>query len=152
MSRLSLVEVSGGYSLLWRTGFSLQWLLLLQSTGSRHVGSRVQAQKLWCTGLFDPQHVGSSRTRDRTCVLHCQVGSLPLSHQGSRRSVFFHQTISYISVTLTFPPVFLLFLLETQPHSMALSHTRFSPILQLPVSRFLASDLQTPGWSPSGEN
>ena len=35
---LSLVAVSGGYSLLWCAGFSLQWLLLLWSTGSRHVG------------------------------------------------------------------------------------------------------------------
>ena len=36
--RLSLVAESGGYSLLRCTGFSLRWLLLLQSTGSRHVG------------------------------------------------------------------------------------------------------------------
>ena len=35
---LSLVVVSGDYSLLWCVGFSLQWLLLLQSMGSRHVG------------------------------------------------------------------------------------------------------------------
>ena len=36
---LSLVTVSGGYSLLWCAGFSLQWLLLLLwSTGSRHAG------------------------------------------------------------------------------------------------------------------
>ena len=35
---LSLVAVSGGYSPLRCTGFSLRWLLLLQSTGSRHVG------------------------------------------------------------------------------------------------------------------
>ena len=32
---LSLVAASGGYSLLQCAGFSLQWLLLLQSTGSR---------------------------------------------------------------------------------------------------------------------
>ena len=31
---LSVVAVSGGYSLLRCTGFSLRWLLLLQSTGS----------------------------------------------------------------------------------------------------------------------
>ena len=36
--RLSLVVVNGGYSLLQCMGFSLLWLLLLQSTGSRHVG------------------------------------------------------------------------------------------------------------------
>ena len=36
---LSLVVASGGYSLLQCTGFSLWWLLLLQSAGSRRVGS-----------------------------------------------------------------------------------------------------------------
>ena len=36
--RLSLVEASGGYSLLWFTGFSLRYLLLLQSMGSRASG------------------------------------------------------------------------------------------------------------------
>ena len=35
---LSLVVVSGGYSSLWCVAFSLRWLLLLRSTGSRHVG------------------------------------------------------------------------------------------------------------------
>ena len=36
--RLSLVGASGGHSLLWCTDFSLRCLLLLRSTGSRHVG------------------------------------------------------------------------------------------------------------------
>ena len=36
--RLSLVAASGGYSSLRCAGFSLQWLLLLQSTGSRRTG------------------------------------------------------------------------------------------------------------------
>ena len=35
---LSLVVVSGGYSLLQCAGFSLRWLLLLWSMGSRRVG------------------------------------------------------------------------------------------------------------------
>ena len=35
---LSLVAVSRGYSLLRCVGFSLRWLLLLRSTGSRHAG------------------------------------------------------------------------------------------------------------------
>ena len=35
---LSVVAASGGYSLLWCAGFSLQWLPLLRSTGSRHAG------------------------------------------------------------------------------------------------------------------
>ena len=44
--RLSLVAVSGGYSSFWCTGFSLRWLLLLQRTGSRHVGSVVVTRRL----------------------------------------------------------------------------------------------------------
>ena len=35
---LFLVAASGGYSSLWCTGFSLRWLLLLRSPGSRCVG------------------------------------------------------------------------------------------------------------------
>ena len=35
---LSLVAAKRGYSSLQCTGFSLRWLLLLQSTGSKHVG------------------------------------------------------------------------------------------------------------------
>ena len=35
---LSLIAESRDYSLLQCMGFSLQWLLLLQSTGSRHTG------------------------------------------------------------------------------------------------------------------
>ena len=35
---LSLVAASGGYSSLRCAGFSLWWLLLLRSTGSRHAG------------------------------------------------------------------------------------------------------------------
>ena len=38
---LSLVVVSRGYSSLRCAGFSLRWLLLLQSMGPRHVGSVV---------------------------------------------------------------------------------------------------------------
>ena len=36
--RLSLVAASGGYSSLQCVGFSLRWLFLLWSTGSRRVG------------------------------------------------------------------------------------------------------------------
>ena len=36
--RLSLVVVSGGYSLLWCMDFSLRWLLLLWSRGSSRTG------------------------------------------------------------------------------------------------------------------
>ena len=43
---LSPAAVSKGYSSLWSIGFSLQWFLLLQSVGSRHVGSVVAAPRL----------------------------------------------------------------------------------------------------------
>ena len=81
--RLSLVAENGGYSSLQCVGFSLRWLLLLWSMGSRCTdfsscstqvqqlwlaGSRAQTQQLWCTGLVAPRHVGSSWTRARTCV------------------------------------------------------------------------------------
>ena len=35
---LSLVVMSRGYSSLWCAGFSLRWLLLLRSAGSRYAG------------------------------------------------------------------------------------------------------------------
>ena len=59
--RLSLVAARGGYSWLWCMGFSLPWLLLLQSSGT-------QAQWLHCTGLATQRHVESSWTRNRTCI------------------------------------------------------------------------------------
>ena len=52
---LSLVAASRGYSSLRCMGFSLWWLLLLQSMGSRHVGSVVVAHGLSCStacGVF----------------------------------------------------------------------------------------------------
>ena len=101
--RLSLVTVSEGYSLLQYAGFSLQWLLLLQSTGSRvcgfHscgmwpqqlqlMGSRAQTQQLWHMGLVALRHVGSSWTRDRTCVSGTGRQILyPLNHQESLESL-----------------------------------------------------------------
>ena len=94
---LSLVAASGGYSWLQCAGFSLWWLLLLRSMGSRCVGfsscstlaqqlwlagSRAQAQQLWHTGLVAPWHVGSSWTRDRTHV-PC-IGRRILNHCATR--------------------------------------------------------------------
>ena len=76
--RLSLVVVSGCYSALPCTGFSLQWLLLFRS-----LGSRAQAQQLWYMGLVDPCNVGSSRTRDWTCV-PC-IGRQILNHWTPRK-------------------------------------------------------------------
>ena len=64
---------------LWGAGFSLRWLLLLQSMGSRvsrlqklqHLGSSgcaTWAQHLWCAGLVAPRQVEPSQTRDGTSV------------------------------------------------------------------------------------
>ena len=76
----SLVAVSRGYSSLQCTGFSLQWLLLLRSTGSR-----AQAQEFWRTGLVAPRHVRSSQTRARTRV-PC-IGRRILNHCATREAL-----------------------------------------------------------------
>ena len=68
---LSLVAMRQGYLLLWCSGFSLRWLLLLQRTGSRHAGFMsfgAWTQQLWHRGLAALWHVWSSQTRDRTHV------------------------------------------------------------------------------------
>ena len=65
---LSLVAASGGYSSLRSAGFSLPWLLLLRSTGSRCVGfsscstwaSVVAARRLSSRGLQALEHRFSS--------------------------------------------------------------------------------------------
>ena len=96
---LSLVVASGGYSSLRCAGFSLRWLLLLPSTGSRGTGfsscgtpaqqlwlagSRAQAQQLWRTGLVALLHVGSSQTRALTRV-PC-IGRQILNHCTTREA------------------------------------------------------------------
>ena len=107
----SVVVASGGYSSLWCTGFSLQWLLIAEHglyvhrlQQLWHVGSVVvarglsscgsRAQQLWHTGFVAPRHVGSSRTRARTCVPcigrrilnHCTTREVP--HLGLLYLVF----------------------------------------------------------------
>ena len=74
-------------------GFLIPWLLLLQSTGSRHAafsgcGSWTLdpgTQWLWLMGLVSWVHVGSSQTRDLTLVpcigrrilIHCVTWEVP---------------------------------------------------------------------------
>ena len=85
---LSLAVASCGYSSLWCAGFSLQWLLLLWSTDSRHMGFSncgMWAQQLQLEGsrvlsscgawasLFCGMGDLSSWTRDQTCPLYCNV-------------------------------------------------------------------------------
>ena len=77
-----------GFSLLWglfspyseRGPLFVQWLLLLQRTGSR-----AQSQKLWHAGLVAPRHVGSSWIRDRTRV-SC-IGRWILHHWATREAL-----------------------------------------------------------------
>ena len=74
-----------GLLLVWCTGFSLQQLLWLQSTGSRPQAKfcssklRVVAHRLCCSAawrIFLDQGLN-------LCLSHWQVDSLILSHQGS---------------------------------------------------------------------
>ena len=70
---VSLVAVSGGYSLEQCTGFSLRWLLLWWSTGSRAHGFSTGAPEHGLTRCgpwtqLPLLHVGSSQTRDQTSV------------------------------------------------------------------------------------
>ena len=60
---LSLIAANRGYSLRYM-GFSLWWLLSLQSRCSRVHG----LPELWLTVLITPRHMGASWTRDWTYV------------------------------------------------------------------------------------
>ena len=82
---LSLVVVSGDYSLRC-SGFSLQWLLSLQNSGSRYTGfssCSTWAQQVWHIGLVALQHAVSSQTRDRTHVPY--IGRRTLIHCTTRQ-------------------------------------------------------------------
>ena len=52
--------------------------------GGFFLGSRAEAQRLWCTGLVAPRHVGVFLDQESNlCLLQWQADSLPLSHQES---------------------------------------------------------------------
>ena len=88
-----------GFLQLRYIDFSSWWLFLLQSVGCRvlgpqwlwHMGSVAAAPGLWSTGSTVVAHGLSCSTacgifldwRSNQCLLHWQVDSLPLSHQGS---------------------------------------------------------------------
>ena len=79
--------------LLWCSGFSQWWLLLLQSMGSRahglqqlqHTGSAVAAPRLYITGsCFGPwAYVIFPGQELNTCPLYWLADSYPLHYQGS---------------------------------------------------------------------
>ena len=70
----SLVVASGGYSLVGLCGLLIVVARALRLQQLQFPSSGAQAQLL-CMGLAAPQHVGSSLTRDRTCILlHWQGG------------------------------------------------------------------------------
>ena len=96
----SLLEASGGFSIVpVYVSYSL-WQLLLWRPALGHVGfssfggwalelwplgSRAQAQSLWCTGLAALWYVGSSQTSGGTPI--SSTGRWILHHGGTRLSV-----------------------------------------------------------------
>ena len=69
-----LVAVGRGYSLLQRPGFSLQWLLLLWSTGYRHLDFSsygMWAQELWFMG--SRVSAGSGVVHRLSCSRACGI-------------------------------------------------------------------------------
>ena len=86
--------LSAGFFQLWRAGaplqlqcigFSLQWLLLSQSTGSRVHG----LQQLWDQGPSHPAACGIfPDQRFSWCPLHGKADSQSLDHQGSPTYAF----------------------------------------------------------------
>ena len=98
---LPLVVMSGGYSSLRCTGFSLWWLPCCpRAQALGFSGCSTRAQKLWPTGLVAPRQVRPSWARDRACVpLHWQANSPPLDRQGSLRVSFYFIFSKYLPPT-----------------------------------------------------
>ena len=76
MRNAGLEEAQAGIKI---AGRNIPWTVAYSSTGSSTHGI-LQARILeWIVISF---FRGSSRPRDQSCLLHCQIGSLPMSHQG----------------------------------------------------------------------
>ena len=71
-------------------------LIIVASLVAEHSLQGVRHQQLWQMGLVAPQHVESSPTRDRTCVL-C-VGRQILNHQTTRKV----PTFTYFSLVIIY--------------------------------------------------
>ena len=76
------------------------------SCGARALSSR--AQQLWHTGSVAPGHVGSSQTRDRTCVPYCTTREVLVYFFNSINSTF-PLSLPYALDISLFPYVFLLY-------------------------------------------
>ena len=130
MLGFSLVMVSLGYSLVAVCRSSLQWLLLLQSTGFQGEWASIvvvnglsrwnswplenRVRKLWHTGLVAPRQLRSGMLPDQRlnlCLLHWQVDSLLLCHQGSAyfQPFYIHESES-VSCSVVFNSL--------QPHGL----------------------------------
>ena len=92
---LSLGTASAGYSLLQSAGFSLWWLILVQSAGFRHNCSGAVVRWLSCP-------VASFQTRDLPCAPY--IGSWIPSHWISWKVQGFLATSSYFSSPCTRRP------------------------------------------------
>ena len=101
VSGLSLAESRGGCSLVAVHRFLMQWLLLLQSMGSRHVGfssCSTRAQYLWCTGSVLVVH-GLSTCGAQAQYLWC-TGSVLVVHRLSCSTacgIFPDQGLNHVS-------------------------------------------------------
>ena len=120
---LSLVVVSGGYSLLQCVGFSLWWHFSW-STGSVCAGfssCSMKAQQLWHMGLGALYHVESSWTRDWTRV-SC-IGRQILIHCSTRGVPFLPSSIMFfrcLETLFCFPSVSGLSLISLKVHPLLL--------------------------------
>ena len=114
-----------GYLQLQCTGFSLLWVLWVQSSGFRSCSLQAQyggAQKLWCMGLLAPKHMGSSLMGDQTHVP--SIGRWILYHWHTRNVPSFLSP-PHLSFVLDLP---------CPPNS----HQSFLHILCLPVEHITA--------------
>ena len=121
------------------TGFSLQWLLLLQSMGFR----ACWLQQLWCIDLVAPWHMESSWTRDQTWVL-C-IGRQIFNHQTIREVLYvFFGEISVQIFCLFFNCVVFFFLYTAACWSVALfANIFFHPVscLHFPYGFFCCAEV-----------
>ena len=83
-----------GFLQLWCSGFSLLWLLLLQSSGSELRLNSCGAPSLSCSeacGIFPDQE-------SNLCPLCWQAGSFPLCYQGSPRNQFYTEQRLFVNL------------------------------------------------------